>query len=217
MIAATVTGLAATGILIMFGGADASAYAGVALLSGWSAFCLVHALVCWLAYRGCVGDELRDRLLSDPGNAANQTTSRRIARLLIAGGGVHSFAVSAATMALIGVMVLVIYPNLRRESELLILGAVLVISAWLDTATAYAVHYAFVDSVKGGLTFPGRESRAFSDYQYFSSGIQATLGTTDVTVETRSMRTTVRHHSLLAFTFNSVIVAILVSLVLTLA
>lgn len=65
--------------------------------------------------------------------------------------------------------------------------------------------------------WPGGEGeQRFSDDEYFANEVQATLGTTDVALTTSAMRTAVRRHGLIAFTFNSVIVALLVSLVLTL-
>ena len=62
-----------------------------------------------------------------------------------------------------------------------------------------------------GLDFPGSEEPSFTDYLYMSIAVQTTFGTTDVDVQTRVMRRVVLRHCVLAFGFNTVIVAILIS------
>jgi uncharacterized membrane protein len=61
-------------------------------------------------------------------------------------------------MALLGVIVLVLYPDLRRDATLLLLGVALVVTSWLDMAMAYAVQYARMDLTEGGLAWRGRVS-----------------------------------------------------------
>ena len=55
------------------------------------------------------------------------------------------------------------------------------------------------------------------DYLYFAIAVQSTFGTTDVNVTTRDIRRTVMVHNCLAFVFNSVIIALIVSLTITVA
>lgn len=214
MLSATTTGIVAAFVSIL-ARPDAGRASGsvLSLLTGWIAFSGVHAVLSWAAYRNRSGEDLRRILAADPGV---RDTEASLARKLLLMSGTHSFAFSAAVMALFGIMVLVVFPELRRDALLLGVGAGLVAASWVDVSITYAVHYARVDLNRGGLEFPGEDASAFSDYQYFSRGVQTTFATTDVTVTTTEMRTVVSRHGLLAFTFNSVIVALLVSLVLTL-
>lgn len=51
----------------------------------------------------------------------------------------------------------------------------------------------------------------FADYFYFSLTVATTFGATDVDVMTTRMRRTVTGHAALAFLFNTVIIALLVT------
>ncbi|GAA4989153.1 DUF1345 domain-containing protein [Kineococcus glutinatus] len=90
----------------------------------------------------------------------------------------------------------------------------LVVAAWCTMAVTYAADYAR-RAADGGLDFPGAEPPAFADFLYFSVGVSTTFGTTDVTVTTRAVRRTVLGHSLVAFGFNTVVLALLVSALLS--
>ena len=50
---------------------------------------------------------------------------------------------------------------------------------------------------------------------YLSAAVQASYGTGDIATVTSAMRRTVTKHKLLAFAFNSVIIALIVSLALS--
>lgn len=212
MLAASAVGITMTAALRSLEQTGVLRIAVASVLSGWAAFSLTHYVLCWAAYRGSAGADLRARLLADPSQVPRQ---RRLARAVL-GSSSHSFALNASGMSLLGVILLVLYPDLRRDVLLLLVGVALVVTSWLDMAMAYAVQYARSDLTEGGLAWPGESEQHFADYEYFSCGVQSTLGTTDVTVVTTAMRDAVRRHGLIAFTFNSVIVALLVSLVFTL-
>ncbi|WP_203567519.1 DUF1345 domain-containing protein [Aestuariimicrobium ganziense] len=185
-------------------------------VGGWVVFSLTHAITTWWAHRGRQGESLRSALVADPDSYRQRSPLAEF----VVGTGAHSFSSSLAIMALIAVMALVIYPELRRDALVLGFGVALLAVVWFDVIITYAVHYARLDLTRGGgLRFPNEDESAepsFVDYQYLATGVQATFGTTDVTVTTTAMRRTVRNHALLAFVFNSVIVALVVSLVLTL-
>ncbi len=87
----------------------------------------------------------------------------------------------------------------------------------LLTLTAYAVHYAREQSDNGGLDFPKTPTPTYADYFYLAVQVGTTFGASDVTVESTRMRRLVTGNSLISFTFNTVIVALLVSLLVTTA
>ncbi|WP_030691370.1 DUF1345 domain-containing protein [Streptomyces globisporus] len=90
---------------------------------------------------------------------------------------------------------------------------VMVVLAWVCVAVSFAVAFQADNLVEeqGALEFPGEESPAWADYVYFALSVMTTFGTTDVTVTSREMRRTVTANSCIAFVFNTVTVASLVS------
>lgn len=90
---------------------------------------------------------------------------------------------------------------------------VLVAVAWVCVAVSFAVTFQADNLVEDGraLEFPGDEVAAWADYVYFAFSVMTTFGTTDVDVTSRAMRRTVTANSVIAFVFNTVTVASLVS------
>ncbi|HZU88183.1 MAG TPA: DUF1345 domain-containing protein, partial [Stellaceae bacterium] len=67
---------------------------------------------------------------------------------------------------------------------------------------------------RGGLDFPGEDTRPdFADFVYFSLVIGMTCQVSDVQITGRTMRHLATLHGVLAFLFNTVILAITVNLV----
>lgn len=110
--------------------------------------------------------------------------------------------------------------QLRAWAEVLA-AVVLIASSWLTVLTTYAVAYLCEDARvragagRGGLDFPQTPSPSWADYAYFATSVSTTFGTTDVTVVRTSMRHLVRQHALVAFVFNTVILAAVVSLLVS--
>ncbi|WP_030669988.1 DUF1345 domain-containing protein [Streptomyces rimosus] len=89
----------------------------------------------------------------------------------------------------------------------------LVVVAWICVVVAFAVTFQADNLVEDerALEFPGEESPAWADYVYFALAAMTTFGTTDVNVTSRDMRRTVAANTVIAFVFNTVTVASLVS------
>jgi uncharacterized membrane protein len=94
---------------------------------------------------------------------------------------------------------------------LLALGVAVVITSWLTTMLSYAVHYARVTATVGGLTFPGDDGLVFWDCVYLATQVQTTFSSSDVEVGTTVTRKIVTGHTLVAFGFNTVIIALLIA------
>jgi len=97
------------------------------------------------------------------------------------------------------------------------LVVVLVVGAWSTVVLSYSVAYLMQDARSGyaELGFPGEaERRSWTDYLYFSAGVSTTFASSDVQVLSPRMRRTLTGHSILAFGFNTVILAAVVSLLL---
>jgi Protein of unknown function (DUF1345) len=114
-------------------------------------------------------------------------------------------------LAIGSVAVLVFSPHLLKQPWVVALSAAVVTTSWLVTVVSYAVHYARVAATVGGLTFPGDQGVAFWDCVYLATQVQTTFSSSDVTIETTLTRRIVTGHTLIAFAFNTVIIALLIA------
>lgn len=132
-------------------------------------------------------------------------------------------ALTVSVLALVAVLGL---PTLFGAGRLpawagVVAAVVLIASSWMTVLTTYAVAYLCEDARvrvsagRGGLDFPGTPSPSWAEYVYFATSVSTTFGTTDVTVVRTSMRHLVRQHALVAFVFNTVILAAVVALLVS--
>jgi uncharacterized membrane protein len=95
-----------------------------------------------------------------------------------------------------------------------------VAASWLVTQTTLALHYAHAyygkDLKTGGdsmgLRFPGGGEPDYGDFLHFSMVIGAAAQTADIAFTDRRLRRIGTAHSLIAFVFNTLIVALTISL-----
>jgi uncharacterized membrane protein len=90
----------------------------------------------------------------------------------------------------------------------------ILLCCWALSIVAYTLHYAQKDIEEPSLDFPGDRTGAFDDYLYFSIAVSTTFGATDVNITRPAMRRVVNLHTILTFLYNSVIVALLASLLI---
>lgn len=114
-------------------------------------------------------------------------------------------------LAIGSVVGLVFSPNLLKQPCVVALSAGVVATSWLVTVVSYAVDYARITATAGGLTFPGDEGVVFWDCVYLAAQVQTTFSSSDVTIETTLTRRIVTGHTLIAFAFNTVIIALLIA------
>lgn len=91
---------------------------------------------------------------------------------------------------------------------------------WAVVQTLFAFRYAhlhYSDLNQSHLTFPATKSPDPWDFLYFSFTIGMAVQTSDVSIATTSMRRLVLGHGVLAFFYNTVILALAVNAALTLA
>ena len=134
-------------------------------------------------------------------------------RWLQAGAGAE-VAVTFSALALLAAVGLAATDVSSTSVGFTAVTAAVVVSAWVTVVVAYAADYARRDCAAGGLEWPGEAPRGFGDYLYFSAAVSTTFGTTDVTVTAAAVRRVVLGHALLAFAFNTVVLAMLVSALL---
>lgn len=107
------------------------------------------------------------------------------------------------------------------------LAGLTILLSWLMAHTMFALHFAHAyygdhrgigsgdktrPAVAGGLAFPGEDSPDYWDFLYFSLVIGMTCQVSDVQVTSRRMRRLTLAHGLIAFLFNTVVLALCINL-----
>ncbi|MGO9685493.1 MAG: DUF1345 domain-containing protein, partial [Beijerinckiaceae bacterium] len=104
------------------------------------------------------------------------------------------------------------------------LAAATIVSAWTFTHLMFGLHYAhdyFLERAgsearpakkAGGLIFPGTKEPDYFDFLYFSFVIGVACATADVEITSRPMRRAALVHCVLAFFFNSAVLALTINI-----
>ncbi len=94
------------------------------------------------------------------------------------------------------------------------LASCTILISWLFVAVMFAQHYAHSYYLKAGqLVFPGTNAPDYLDFTYFSVVLSMCCQTSDVAITSSPFRRVVMLHSIVAFFFNVIIIAITVSVV----
>jgi uncharacterized membrane protein len=105
-----------------------------------------------------------------------------------------------------------------HEWRHLALAGLTVFLSWTFTHTIFAIHYAHEyfagpeDDLAEGLEFPGSEPPDYWDFVYYSYVIGTACATADVNVTSRNMRRITTLHCVVAFFFNTTILALTVNI-----
>lgn len=98
------------------------------------------------------------------------------------------------------------------------LAALTILSSWAFTQVMFALHYAHDFYVAkengntGGLEFPNATTPDYSDFLYFACVIGTSGQTADVSFASKDMRRTGLVHCILAFFFNTTLVALTINI-----
>jgi uncharacterized membrane protein len=98
------------------------------------------------------------------------------------------------------------------------LAGLTILSSWAFTQIMFALHYAhdyYLAEARGnpgGLEFPGGHAPDYGDFLYFACVIGTSGQTADVSFTNRTMRRTGLIHCVLAFFFNTTLVALTINL-----
>ena len=180
------------------------------LLIAWTTFSAVSVILAWIIL--CTRDPYE---------------VRRTARIQDANATVlFGVVISAAIISLLAVGVLLGSVKSLPKAELgahVALSVTSVLFSWFLVHTLFALRYAhlyFSDAretersqVKGGLIFPGDDSPNYMDFAYFSFVVGMTCQTSDINIGTSIMRRLTLMHGLIAFCFNTAILAMFVNIV----
>ncbi len=127
-----------------------------------------------------------------------------------------TLAASIASLAAIAVELTDIHnsPANQQASRLAIAG-ITILCSWFFVHTIYAIHYAHEyygdDGERRGLAFPHGDKPDYWDFLYFSFNLGAAAQTSDVVIVSKRMRRLALAHTVLAFLFNTTILALAVN------
>lgn len=179
----------------------------IQVLAAWDFYAVGYLLLTWLAYRGRDAEELRA--------IARVTRRRRSAASRFLVSPPEQVSQGAAVVALVATVIAM--PQARElgapPNLVVAICVVAVLTGWLTLQIGFAIAYLVLYADEGGLEFPGGADPLAVDFAYFAVGVGTTFGTTDVTVTASRMRRQVLFHGVLAFFFNTRILAVAVTIV----
>jgi uncharacterized membrane protein len=172
---------------------------------GWNAGAILYLILAMKMMFWSTHERMRARALQhDEGNT--------IVLLLV---------ITAALMCIGSIVAeLAVVKDLKGELRYahIALAALTIASSWAFTQTMFALHYAHdyymcaIHGEHGGLDFPGGHPPDYGDFLYFASVIGTSGQTADVSFSSRKMRRTGTVHCVLAFFFNTTLVALTINI-----
>jgi uncharacterized membrane protein len=202
-------GSALTGAVaaLLASGLSPALSAATAAILGWNVFCLVFLAAIVPVIRTHGPDGIR-------ANAARDDEGRHLILALVLAATVVSLAVAAGEL------------HTAKSAEGLVQAAhvgvalVSVISGWLLVHVIFALHYAHLfyardktsDTDLGGLLFPGGGAPDYQDFVHFALVIGVAAQTADIAFTDKRQRRLGTLHSLVAFVFNTMVVALAINL-----
>ncbi|RYG29169.1 DUF1345 domain-containing protein, partial [bacterium] len=177
-------------------------------LLAWSAVCLTFLSSVWLAVRPLSPDETRALAeREDNGRAASRT-------MLTIGSIVSLFAVGSGLIR--G------HELAQQKSPLetvVVLGTLVTVAlTWLLVHVDAMLHYArlYYDGPDGGIEF-GDEPPSYEDFAYLAFTVGMTFQVSDTNITDRHIRRAVFHHAILSYLFGTILVALTINGVASLA
>ena len=171
----------------------------ISLIAGWDAGALLMLLISW-------GIIARSSPASTRARAGTEDPGRTAVWAIVSIASVIGFFASAVVLR----SAKGIAPYESRALITLALAAVAM--AWFLTHSSFTLRYARLyyrpKDGEGGIEFPGGEAPDDFDFAYFAFTIGMTFQVSDAVVTNRSIRRTVLVHALLAFAYNTAILAL---------
>jgi uncharacterized membrane protein len=139
--------------------------------------------------------------------------------------GQHFILILAVTAAFISLLAIAAELSIAKNEHGLAKGLRValafgtVLASWMFVQMIFALHYAHeyygegeAGEKKGGLLFPGDDTPDYWDFLHFGAVIGVAAQTADVAFGSKAMRRTGTVHCLVAFIFNTVVLALTINL-----
>jgi uncharacterized membrane protein len=173
---------------------------------GWNAGAFLYLVLALRMMFGSSHEDMRHRAIGHDEGRVLILALVVVAALMALGSIVAELGVAKASTGAL------------REMHIT-LAVLTLLSSWAFTQVMFALHYAhdyFLSAGRnkdGGLSFPGGETPDYGDFLYFSFVIGTSAQTADVSFTSRAMRRTGTIHCVLAFFFNTSLVALTINIV----
>jgi uncharacterized membrane protein len=175
------------------------------ILTGWNAAGATLLLLAWILIAGADDKVTEDRAGSeDPGRTL-----------------VYVFVVAASFVSLVAALYLTqhVATMPRADAAIAEIQCLATVAlAWALTHTAFTLRYAHLyyrddDEGIGGVDFPGTKTPSYFDFAYFAFTIGMCFQTSDVCISSTQFRRAVLLHAVIAFGYNTAIIAFVLNLV----
>lgn len=175
------------------------------MLIAWDVALGVYLATVWLQTRGITSQHMIEH--------AAEVDEGRYFVLFVSLAGVL-----ASLTAIILELQSKLEPGMTKNAHVAFVFITVAIS-WLFVHTSFAKHYAHEyygpaegGGIRQGLIFPGGEAPDFADFFHFALVIGVAAQTADIQISAKPIRRIVTLHGVLAFVFNTVILALTINL-----
>lgn len=183
---------------------------GTRAIMGWDGFCVAILTLTWVVIATADAADIRRVATSeDPGRTWSFV-------VVLAAAGASLFAVALLLGGLKQMK-----PS--EQIEHVLVSVVAVLGSWLLLHTLFTLRYAHLyysedpatspPDKLGGLEFPGAPPTTYWDFAYYAFVIGMTAQTADTGVTSLRMRQLTLAHGILAFAFNTAIIALSVNVI----
>lgn len=179
-----------------------------AAMIGWDIFSLLMVSFCWLTFFTTTSEETCVL-------ASREDESRTIIFIIV---------IVSLLISLFSIIILMkntnehlIRQGLHEPVSLLGVGL-----SWLLLHSIFTLHYTHLfygdnrtlkDATIGGLNFPGEDTPDYLDFAYFAFVIGMTFQVSDINITARNIRRLALLHGIISFLFNTIIVALTISII----
>jgi len=171
------------------------------LLVGWDMGVACYLALAWMMAVRSTTAAMQQR--------AAQEDERAVVFLIL------TLAAAMASLAAIGIELSGIHAAGSQAGFRLAIVGVTILCSWFFVHTIYAIHYAheyYGDrGERRGLAFPHDDEPDYWDFLYYSFNFGAAAQTSDVVIVSKRMRRLSLAHAILAFLFNTTILAFAVN------
>jgi uncharacterized membrane protein len=178
------------------------------LMIGWDTFCLFMIMTCFITFSVTRSQQIREL-------AKAQDSSRVIIFIIVL---ISTFA------SFFAVVLLLLTKKDYKSTETfhVIIAIAGMVLSWLLIHTIFTLRYAHIfyenheeqpEVHAGGLEFPGEKRPGYFDFAYFSFVLGMTFQVSDVQVTSKRLRRLVLLHGILAFGYNTIMIALTINLI----
>jgi uncharacterized membrane protein len=174
-------------------------------LIGWNTFCLIYFILALQMMWGVEDERIQQRVRYLPDNGP-------VFVVLVILSGLASMSAIVIEISYLKMI------GQNRNIYYLILPSLTILTSWVFTHLIFATHYAHHyyrsvnQNIDPGIIFPGDERPNYGDFLYAAFIIGTSSQTADVSFSSKETRRIALIHSVLAFFFNTTVIALTVNI-----